>query len=529
MQWLKQKQWINKYTLVVSVALIALSFLAIFSNLVGRSFTADDVAQQTLAHALTQDAPYKLITNNDTFILKIPIYLLVAVFIHAGRGQLILESLLFNGLMIGLFFLWFRELIPDGASKWLVFGWLVAAGTFWTSQTVNPNTRNIELGLMVLFALFTIKNVEEPPATKKSIVLYLLGGATIAGILTYNDPYFLYYDSLSLVIALTIYCRRQKRYHAVAAVAGMLLLSEFIYKLLGIFFTHHNLTISASSGVSILSQSYISFHGILPRMKQEGGYYLSFFGAGTLGVGSNPWHIIRAVIDSSVICLAIGGLYCVIAKSKDTLLNTWMVTILIITITYVGVNGYDILFTYRYLTILIPLTAVFVAIAVQRLSRGKKRYYYAALVLIGASLLCNSIQAISTVYLSGSAPRPNEVNYQIITTLNHNDVTKAYGDYWIANTTYYLSDYKNNVLPTQCINSSIYVRPFLVNNDRYQAQSTKVAIIVDPSLVIPTRSPYFVSWGCTTKSAILEFGEPEKIVSANAAVDILIYNHDPLE
>ncbi|HEY5267720.1 MAG TPA: hypothetical protein VII94_01135, partial [Candidatus Saccharimonadales bacterium] len=115
---------INK-TLLIVITVILISGLAISSNLIHRSFTSDDVAQQTISHNLVQPGPRTLLVGNDTYFLKIPIYMAFNYLTQPGRTQLVLEALLFNSLMVVLIIVWWRAITQKSPHKWLVLIWLL--------------------------------------------------------------------------------------------------------------------------------------------------------------------------------------------------------------------------------------------------------------------------------------------------------------------------------------------------------------------------------------------------------------------
>lgn len=523
------KSRIYKISIIAGVVVLVF-IISIFSNIIGRSFTSDDVSEQSYTHNLTQPGPHTILMENDTYILKLPVYFVFNAIVHPGRTQLVLESLLFNGLMIVLLLIWWRKIAPKTNDSWLVFIWLLTTGVYWISQTINSNDRNADIGLMLLFSLFAIRIISSPIALSRRTLLYTAGGSVIAAILTYDDPYFLFFVLIPLLTATYIYSYRQKVYSPAFVFTAGLLLCLLMYKALAMVFAHFGLLISNINRITVLTSTTVRQSYIPTKIVKTLNAYLSLMGSSPKSIIIHPsyWLLPSIIFNAGVVFLALNSLYDIIRHHKYTPLNLWVLMTIIVSFGYILIIGDNIIDTFRYFLILLPVTALLVASAIMRFATGPRKYYRLATAVVGIALCLNVINGVVLIYQKRNLAAPNLINYQIISALNKYGVTTSYGDYWVANISYYLSDYKDNVLPMHCSKGDLYPDPTLLDAQRYKIPHTTFGVIVAPSLFIATPETYHQAPSCTVKATIKQFGLPQKIVHITPAVSLLIYDHSPL-
>ncbi len=524
MHWLNPKNRITK--VIVIKGLIALvSLLSFSANIIGRSFSSDDVAQQAAAHDLTLPGPHNVLLGVDTYVAKIPIYLAFNAITHSGRTQLILESLFFTMVMVALFVVWWIKIAPKRDSSWLVFIWLLVMGIYWMSETVLLNTRNIDMGLMLLLGLYAIRKIESPPSGKRLGLLHIFGGGILAGGLTFEDPYFLFYVLLPIGVAVIIHCFLRKwRVSTLLGTISALLISLVIYRLLEVFFSHLHISIGYINQLRAVSQTITSPSQMLSKTIQVANAYLRLLGASPTRIRSNYWLLPAGILNLGVICLALSSIYHIIHRRLYSLINIWILVTIVATYGYMILTGLGIMYIVQYMFILIPITALLVALCLQRLAKGPKKYYRLAIALISMSLVLNIVQGVAFVHEKSSTKTPNGVEYKLISALNKNGITKSYGDYWIGDISYYLSDYKDDVLPTICVNGKIYAYPDLIDTYRFSYPSKKIGIITSTEL---TGIPYDadpVDISCGVKNVTAQLGTPQKIIYIAPSVNVLIYS-----
>ncbi len=515
------------FSLVVFFAVILVGTLAFLSNLIGRSFNSDDVAEQTMAHNLLM-SPHALHFQIDTYILKYPIYWLFGLMSRPSVAQIALESILFNLLMFILLWVWWKNFSPNTRLKWLVFVWFIACGTYWIAQTINPNTRNLELPLMLMVGSFAAKYLDDLSRNHSKLnrryLAFAAGFAVITGLLIYDDPYTLYFILVPLAIATIIYAVRKRDLWPVLLVSTGLIISLTVFRLMGVITLHFGIHLTKFNEINELSSSVVSASYLPTKILQTLEGYLSFFGVSTVNTSPSLWRFLAGLPGLSVIFLAILALCNIIRKRILSLFNLWVIAVIVFTFLYVIAVGTPISNTARYFIILIPLTSLLAVYGFLDLRKQNMYLYKLAIWLISLSIICSLIVAIAKIDDNHNS-KPNQLSYSLIPALKSNGVENAYINYWAANVTYYLSDYKYNVLPTVCFYGKVYKDSALVDNDRFKIPSEKNGIIVTPGLVAPSNSPDPQSPSCTIDATINQFGKPQKIIKLSPSGSLLIYNH----
>jgi hypothetical protein len=528
---LKAKQIFNSihtYALPLLVcAVIVISLLAIFSNLIGLPINSDDVAEQTLAHDLTLPGPHNLQMQIDTYALKFPVYLLFNFFFHPSADQVIAEAVLFNLIMIGLLWLWLMRLNHNKRTVWLVCVWLLSTGTYWMTYTVNPNVRNIELPLMLLLVFFILKRfkVLDKGFSIRSFVTDAVLMGIITGLLLYNDPYILFFCLLPLEIVVLISAMMKSgRAYAALFVTTIITIGMIVFRVLWVFLSHHGLSLTKYNEITDLSSSVIKLSYLPDKTVDVIKDYISLFGLNFTKL-SDPLRIIAGLWELCILGLIVLPFYRAITHRRFTVFSMWMISVFIFTFAYIIVVGTPLYNTARYLIILVPLTALLAARGLDMLRNQSRFFYKVIVIVICLSILTNIAVAVTQIYNQAPNTKPNLVDYRLTTVIKRNRIKVAYGNYWLANLTYFLSDYQDNVLPTVCYSGVVYKDSALLDNERFNVSAGKSAVIASPDLVIPANSPYPQSPSCTVAATIKQFGRPQKNIRLSSSVSLLIYNH----
>jgi len=520
--------------ILIGLGVVVVVFLVLTSNLAGLSYNSDDVAQQTFVHNLTSPGPHLIEMENDNYIIKFPAYLVINLLTHPGIAQLVLESVLLNVAMIILLSAWWVMLFPKTSRSWLVFLWLLSSGTYWMAQTVNPDTRNIEVGLMVIFGFYAISKLqglnEKSYKNKRSLIIKTVLFGAIGGGLTYNDPYLLFFVLLPLFVATLIYSLLHKDLRPTFVLSVGLYVDVVIFLVLGLVLARHNLRVTRFNEVYDVSSSYSPYNFTLSKIFRSLRSFLSLFGINISFSNFNIRQYIEGLANLSIVILAGFSLYDFIRNRRFSLRNLWIICTLVLTFIYVIGTGTPTFNTVRYFIILIPITAMLVLVSLTRLKEKQYKYYRLAVLLISLSIVLNAIGALTIINSNSSneqigKPKPNSIDFRLVAALNANEVTNSYGNYWIANVAYYLSGYKDNILPTVCRFGKVYKDPVLVDIDRFNFTSSDAGIIVSPKLIADMNSPYPQSPSCTMSATLKQFGNPTRIVDVSSSVSLLVYDH----
>jgi hypothetical protein len=515
--------------LAITCGTILIGLLAFFSNLVGRSFNSDDVAEQAMAHNFVTSPHHSLQVQVDTYFIKYPVYWLFGLLTHPSITQVAIESILFNVLMIILLWVWWRKFSPAAPITWLVFAWLLACGTYWMTQTINPNTRNLELPLMLLIGCFAATGLESLTqhgyTLNRRVVAFAVGFAIVSGLLVYDDPYLLFFILLPLGLATLLYVKGKNILRPVSFVTLGLVISLGVFKLLGIIASHYGVHFTKFNEINDLGSSIVSSRYLPTKVLYTMEGYLSLFGISVSGASLNTWRFLAGLPGLSIVFLAIWALCSIIRRRIFSLFNLWIIMVIIFTFFYVIITGTPLVNTLRYLIILVPLTALLAVHGLTDLQKRRKQLYRVTVWLISLSLICNLIVAAINLNEHSQNPKPDQGSYSLIAALKRSGVENIYTNYWTANITYYLSDYHDNALPTVCYYGKIYKDPALVDSDRFNFSGERTGVVVTPNLVVPTNSPYPQSPSCTVSATMQQFGKPQEIIQVAPSVLLLIYNH----
>jgi hypothetical protein len=292
-------------------------------------------------------------------------------------------------------------------------------------------------------------------------------------------------------------------------------------------FNHFGIRVADINDVNGLVSSITPLGHIPLKILSVLNSYLSLLGASPSRLKSDIWALPVIALNLGVIFIAIGGLYSLIRRRKFTLLNIWILAVIIFSLSYIVLTGISAQFTARYLIILLPITGFLIAYGLQELLEGGKKYYKLALLVICLSLFANVIQDFSFVHERSKVILPNKVNYQIISALNENRINNAYGDYWVANISYYLSDYKDNILPTSCDGGKISKYPVLLDAQRFILPTSRIGVIVSPNIEVSTRGQIPIAASCNGSAITKQLGKPSSIVYVAKGVSLFIYDQTP--
>ncbi len=496
-----------------------------------RSYNSDDVGIQNALLSWTPFNHQTLYLSPDTWIINIPFYEVFQHLFAPSRGLVFVEGVFFAVINLALFYVAVKYFYNKLKIKFNIFTilpilWVASFGYYYTILFLNTNLRNFEIGLtFILFMLVSkiLSGEFDPLKSVKSILLSVLFCALI-GVLILNDPMFLYYGVLPLIILVFIfYLKSPGTRRIIRTIFYGLLLSGVFYEITKF--------IVIKSGIDISPQpiSFVHFSSIFSNLSTATHGLILLFGANIFG---------RAVLNLATICsllnLVLLGLIIYIifssTKLKPILKSTpidsssiikhffaWLSVYIFI--IYVISNQLLNLYTYRYL-VMLPFIAII-------LLAGESYFYDKNIKnLIGMVLILSIVFNVGTLLAYSKAPnivsygsvtnQPNSLNFNLIKVLEAKGLYKGYSQYWDANITSYLSNNKIDISPVVCsdYNKTIPFNWFVAGN-QLNKPSKNSFIILDY-----TGTPM-----CTMTSISSQFGKPESSFSIDG-LKILVYNYD---
>jgi hypothetical protein len=188
--------------LVLAAAVAVFVLIAVSSS---HSYTSDDVAQQNAVATISPRSPVLLDLPQNTYIIKFPLYFLVGALPLEPQTKLLLTPLFLGLACIGLFFWSMQAFGRANSSAWsakaMPLLWLASLGGTLTAALINPNSRNLEIGLAFAMLAIIAKwyQADWPLNTSRRTGL-AAPSVAIAGLLFYDDPYFLYVTAVPLIL-----------------------------------------------------------------------------------------------------------------------------------------------------------------------------------------------------------------------------------------------------------------------------------------------------------------------------------------
>jgi hypothetical protein len=515
--------------LLLILLIFAIATLSATTNIAHWTYTSDDVAQQAITHDLTQSGPHNILLENDTYVSKLPIYLVFNFLMKPGKTELVLESLVFNSLMVGLLLWWWSLFSYHKEATFLSIVWLLAAGVFWMSLTINPNTRNVDLGIMLVYAAYAIKLMSSPP-NKYSMKLFTVPAfGIIGGCLTYDDPYFLFFIIFPLFAALCTQSYARKTFKALAIFPVVLVICLSVYFGLGEIFKHFDILISSKNELNSIAATITRPHDLPKRALQVVNAYLSLLGASPAYVSPNGFEWLRITVNAIVVLLGLSGLWIIIRNRSSDVLHLYIPLTFVAVFACLIITGVSIAESARYLIVLLPLTALLVGITLEQWHRQHPAYYKWIASVVVVAIVCNIIQGVAHLYQKEVPQSQNHISHQLASVMQKDNVSAVYATYWLSNITYYLSDYRANVLPAICSKGRLFQDPTLLDEIRFNKRYKNIGILVSPNFIVPNENSLVnvnnkpLNSSCTLEAMRKQFGAPQKTISVSSSIELLVY------
>lgn len=523
------RRYVTKYT--IFLASIFLLIVSLFLAYHIRSFNSDDVAWQNALMTWRPFSGHPLYWSPDTWVLKIPVYLLVEKFLGHTRRAVFVEAAMFSMANFTLFFfssLYFlKKIWPNhNALDLLPFLWLSSFGLYFTTLFLNTNLRSIEIGLSFVLFMLVAKLFygEFDKLKREKAIAYFILASFCVGILIYNDPYFLYFSVLPItILSVFYYLINESRRKRVYAFMLFLITSLLFWKIIA--------KIGLSAGIHVVPQQvqFVAFENLFPQIASTLQSVLTIFGADFTGRAVLNLITFTILLNFVILIYIISVIYktyrnniIVIKKFElSRLLKLFFVLCpVFILIVYLS-SSLATPGTYRYL-VLLPFFGVIIAVlGLQDLNVKIRNTIYFILIFSAAFNVGYSIYYSSgkNSIISGySINRANNANFNLIHTLEEYGLNKGYSQYWEGNINTYLSNGRLSVLPVMCPNKFNTRFNWMINGSKFNDNSINSFMLVDNAPLMSTPQ-------CTYPQILSQFGEPKKIV-ISGSTNIYIYNYD---
>jgi hypothetical protein len=496
--------------LVLAGVLLVLAILAISAT---RSYTSDDVAQQNAVAIFSLRTPPILNLPQDTYVLKLPLYALLQVLPLPPATRLLVAALILNLAGFALFYWAARSFIrthpQTHVGHLMPLLWLVGLGASLAAVLINPNTRNIEIGLAfgALAVAARWYKGEWQAAGRRGITLSVIF-VTLLGLLFFDDPYFGYMLAVPIILFfgsrwLFFGRDRQALLLAMAMLAALAIAQVWywIFWFLGIHAGQGSASFTTLPGLGHNAQLFLQ--GVLDL------FNANIFGRPVLSFQS-------LALELNFLFLATTLLAPLLLLAPKVRQDVWKVFLVLqppyLALAFIAGSMAVDTGSGRYLVLLPFYTVLLLIVVVVPLLTVRARN-----VLAGALLLATIFNVASTasIYLN-RGDDPNGENQEIARTAKARDLMKGYASYWNAGINQYYADNKILFIQSGCSRTT-GVKPYrlLLNEQVLHRQASTSFYLFDPAT---TR--------CTEADFGRYFGEPQGVVELTGRKRLLLYDYD---
>lgn len=501
----------------LGATVFVLTALAVVASHRLHAYNSDDVAIQVALFNLRLGHANQIILAYDSFIIKAPAYWLLHWLLREGRAALLVTALSFNLVGIGAYtWSFWRLTTASKVSRWpraAALVWLISLGTSLFGLMVNPNTRNLEIGLSFgLVALIASLYERNWRPSGRIAWAGLVAGAILVGLFLFSDPYFIYV----LIGPLLLFClvdwvgRGGVRSFWLA---GWLVGSLICQRLwLAIF---HWL------GVGLYTQP-----PRLPDLSQLGhnAYLLvqgltSLLGADWFGRNAASFGAVRTGLNFIWLSLGlIAAAYWLIvwlrqSKSHDRWLGFLAGQALLTMVVFMlntNISGLD---DRRYLIIVPFSLAPLLSASFSRLRPARLKRL--AGWLLGLSIGLNLLYLFAQLRLPAASDQPSRA---IIATAAAHGATKGYAQYWDSNINTYLSSNSVKFIQANCVDGR--TEPY------YWVLNTNVLNVPAHRSFYLLRRPAASPLQCAPEAVVTQFGRPTQKLDVGRDYELWLYDYD---
>jgi MFS family permease len=495
--------------LLLGITLVVLSIMAAS---IAHTFTSDDVAQQNAVASFNLRAPVVIDLPQDTYVMKLPFYAAIAVLPVAPTTRVLITAIILILLGYVLFWLAAKSFVQKSnlaAPSLLPLLWLASLGAGLGSILINPNSRNLEIGLaFVALAMLARWYKGEWRTTGLRGLAVVVVFVILLGLLFYDDPYIAYTFAVPVVLVFGIKWlllgndRRALLLCAAMFTAAMCAKGWYwLFWLLGVHAGQGSAIFASMPRAALNAQLFVD--GVLNL------YNADIF-------GHSIWGLQTVSLELNFLIL-IGTLMApLMLFSRRVRQDTWKVLLLLqplfMSIIFIGstmaIDGQSM----RYLVLLPFFSALIWAVVVSEHLPPRPR-----LVVTGAFALAAVLNVASTVQdYRARGDSPNAENIQIARIVESQHLTKGYATFWDAGINQYYTSNKVMFIQSGC-SPKAGVGPYrwLLNEQVLRRPASNSFYLLDPAT---TR--------CTDADLARFFGRPQQVIRLDGQKQLLIYGYD---
>lgn len=527
----------NKRWLIPGVFLVSLLFLLanLFFAYHIRPFNSDDVTWQ---NALLTWRPFRgqvFYLSPDTWIIKYPFFAIFSHLFSPGRKVLGVEAAILAVINISLFFwaaIYFIRKLGGRINLVVLLPlvWLCSFGINLSQLWLNTNLRNIEIGLssVLLMLVAKVYDGELKPFKSTLSICSSLVVCVLAGLMIYNDPFFLYFTVVPLVaLFVFLFFKNAIDKRLLWLFFGGTFISLLSWKV----FAH----IGYGAHIYLANQppQFISYQNLYTQIGTAIQALLKIFSADFTGLLATSHAAIVALLNFLLLAITVGLVIKYFASTRSLEAtgrsqklpfslwrNFFAFTMVAIFGIYILSGLVGDLGTYRYLILLPFFAVILLPVWISRLGRRNQLIVGAILALSILANMVTNFDSARNVSLAMAPNKANAQNAELIKSLEKHNLHLGFGQYWDGNINSYLSNNKVQILPVICDAGQTVQFNWLVNGNLYNNSTPQKTFIV-----MDANPPVWPAL-CNTQAMSQQFGPPAYSFQVNSAYTVLVYNYN---
>jgi len=493
---------------------------------------SDAAAQQSIVLTWLHVGHERAFLPPDTWILKLPLYVVVESLPLSSAARITLEAAVANALMLALLSAgawWFAGRAGGTRRRLdavLPLAWLATlGGGMGRDLSTGPNYRNVELGLalaaLALAARFLPPSDARPRGRRRrrtpaTAAVAAVAAPVLLAVLWVDDPSFLALLGLPLLAACLLAAvapsvgraRRLPSRRRLAAVAALVAGSLALVPLLQAALDAAGVSvIGGGTSVSLSADTVADHLGALKPAVEAQLHDRGRFGWAAFALG--------------LALLATGALLCGLlawraGRRRDVVLGLLAVNPLLAVAAVVVKRDFDGVGDGRYLVFAVVDLVVGTAVGLAVLRTRHPRAATALTVLVAAAVVGNA-----TVRLLAGAvdPAAHERQAQVQRALVATGATKGFAEYWSANLYVHRTAGALQLSEVRCGEGGrLQLRDFLTDTARLRMASPRTVLLFDPADDVFKQ--------CPRARIDAQLGPPVQEVAAPRGTAVLVYPYD---
>lgn len=505
----------------VLVLVLALVLLAMGASLLALHFTqrytSDDVGGIVTLQNWTLGGSHTAWLPPDTFILKVPVYLLVQAVLPNSPAAVLAIALLLNVIAFGLFFVAYRVLVGrrPGIAAYTPLLLLAGEGTTFYLALREPYSRNVEIGIAFVCLALLVRYLSGKltiPSGARGLLL-VAGAAAALGLFVYDDPLvvfvFLAPLAITLIARYLIQGLGQGGRQSLGVVA-FLAVGCLAAPLWGRIFALLHVS-AASQRMSFVGLDQLGYHVFLAFSGLLRMHNADFFGQPVMDVRTLP-----ALINFGFLALAFAAPVIFWRLRRRLAWWQWFVVLqpYYYVVTFIlNTQVYDP-GSVRYLVFEPFFEVVTLCLLMQSITVARLRYALQGLLVAG----CLLNLGLMAPTLAAGYQNPNAHDQAVVHSVRQYGLTKGYANYWSANIHTYLSGNSIQFIAARCGSSGMSPYRWIMDDRTLQMPAARSFYLIDET----TQG----SDACTRDQVQSQFGPPAQTVAIDSQTTLLIYNGD---